>query len=805
MTPPSLRHALRQLWLSPVLTLTIVLTLGLGIGVVTTIGSGANAMLLRPLPFAMDESRLVALFESQPALGKTWKSISAPNLKDWQAESRAFSGIAPYNQASCDIGGTERPERVPCAVAAGSFFRVLGIRPALGRGFAAGEDVAGGDRVVVLSDRLWERRFNRNPDVLGKMLDVDGVARQVVGVLGPHVEFPEWAELWTPLVLDPAAPRGERRLDAVARLRQGQTVAEAQADMDRVARGLEARYPATNKGWGACVRPLRDAVMPPAARAGLLALLGAVILVLLLVCANVATLLLARAGSRRHEMSIRRAIGATRPALFAQVLGESLLLAAVGGVAGVLAASWGVDLMRSVVPFEIPHWIYMDLDARVLAFAACAALGAGLVFGVAPAWHLSTAGVVSTGRGEAAAMTPRARGALRHAMVVAQFAISLVLLVGAVLLARSAWRVNAADPGFDSAHLMTMRVSLRAAGYGDLAARTAAVDRILEEVRRMPGIEGAAATNHLPASQGGFASAAFETSARPDEDRADVTASINAVTANYLATLGLPLVNGRTFLEAEVQRGDRVAVVGRKLADRLWPGLDAIGRELRRRGDPASLRVVGVVADVPQPYQMKGIDAWPDAQAYVPISVIAEASAEPTIVVRTSGDPGAVTPSIRAAVATAAAGAATFDLLPMEQVLRRLNWLPTFWSQMFGALAAVALLIAGIGVYGHTAYTVASRTYEFAIRVALGAAPGSVVRLVVRGVIVLALAGALIGLPCAWLVSGSLASMLDNVNATDPAVYAAVTLFLFALLLAAAYVPARRAGTADPLETLRTC
>ncbi|MGE5359565.1 MAG: ABC transporter permease [Bacteroidales bacterium] len=806
MTSPSFRHAARQLWASPVLTATLVLTLGLGIGVVTTIGSGANAMLFRPLPFAVDEARVVALFESQPALGKTWKSVSAANLRDWRAESRSFSDIAAYNQANCDVGGTERPERVRCAAAEAAFFRVLGVAPALGRAFAKGEDVAGADRVVVLSDRLWERRFGRNPNVLGQLLEIDGVARQVVGVLGPHVEFPEWAELWRPLVLDPSASRGERRFDAVARLRPNVTVAAAQAEMNGVARGLEARYPETNQGWGVFVRPLKDAVMPPTARAGVVALLGAVVLVLLLVCANVATLLLARAGSRRHEMSVRRALGATRFTLFVQVLAESLLLAALGGAAGVLAAAWGVALMRGIVPFEIPHWIYMDLDPRVLAFAACCSIGSGLLFGVTPAWHLSTSSVAWTGRKDAVATAAgrRGRAAVRHAMVVAQFAISLVLLIGAVLLSRSAWRVNTASPGFDSARLMTLRVSLHGAGYGDIATRMTAVEAVLRELRRMPGVEAAAATNHLPASSSGFASATFETTTRPDDERTGVTASINAVTADYQRTLGVPVVSGRMLEPAEVQRADRVAVISRKLADRLWPGRDPIGREMRRRGDPRPLKIVGVVADVPPPYQMKGVDAWPDAQAYVPISVIAAASTEPTIVVRASGEPSAVTSAMRATVAAVVADAPIFDVMSMEQVLRRVNWLPTFWSRMFGALAVMSLLIAGVGVYGYTAYTVSARSYEFAIRVALGAAPASVVRLVARGVVILAVSGVLIGLPCAWLVSGSLATMLENVSARDPIVYGAVTLFLSTVLLVAAYLPARRAANADPLETLRT-
>ncbi len=799
-----LRHAVRQMKHSPLLTVTVVLTLTLGIGIVTSAGSGVVAMLLRPLPFAHDEATLVALFESQPQLGKTWKSISVPNVRDWQAENHTFDRIAPYAQQNRDIGGKERPERIPGAAVSAGFFQVLGVRPLLGRTFVTGEDTAGRDRVVVLSDDLWGRRFHRDPGVLDRSIDVDGVAYRIVGVLGPHVEFPEWTEIWTPLVIDPTAPRNVRWLSAVARLAPGRTVAQAQADMDGVARRLEARFPDSNTGWGVFVRPLKESVLPRAAQMGMVAMLGAQVLVLLLVCANVANLLLARASGRRQEMAIRAALGATRVRLFRQVLVESLAYAVLGGIGGLLASSWGTDLMLGAVPFEIPRWIHMDLDGQVLAFAALVSLGSGLTFGMAPAWHLSTAGVGVAQRGDGSALPP-ARTRLRSVMLVNQFAISLVLLISAVLMAKSAAHAAAAKPGFEPEQLLTLRVSLHGVGYREADTRATTIEAMIARLRHAPGVSAAAATSRLPASRGGFDSALFETEGRPAGDRFTVYGSLNATTADYTAVLGLPLVRGRLLQTEEVQRGELVALVSQSLAGRLWPAADPLGRRFRKSGNDAEpwFKVVGVVGDVAQPYQMKGVDAWPDTQAYVPITTRPSASEEPTFIVRTPGDPAGVAHDAGGAVQAAAPDVPVFDVATMPRVLREVIWLPMFWSQMFGAVAILALLIAAVGVYGYTAYTVASRAYEFGIRVAMGARPAAVVRLVLARLVWLAAIGAGVGLPLAWLLSGTLAAMLDNVSATDVTIYAGVTLFLFAVLLVAAYLPARRAANADPCETLK--
>ena len=804
MIANDLRYAARQMKRTPLLTVTVVLTLTLGMGIVTTAGSGVVAMLLRPLPFARDEASLVALFESQPQLGKTWKSISVPNVRDWQAENRVFDRIAPYASQNRDIGGRERPERIPGAAVSADFFRVLGVGPVIGRTFVAGEDVAGRDRVAVVSDRLWERRFHRDPGVLEQSIDVGGVAHRIVGVLGPHVEYPEWTEIWTPLVLDPNSPRDVRWLSAVARLAPGKTVAQAQADMDGVARRLEARFPDSNAGWGAFVRPLKESVLPRSAQMGIVAMLGADVLVLLLVCANVANLLLARASGRRQEMAMRAALGATRARLFRQVLVESLLYAVLGGAGGVLASTWGIDLMQAAVPFEIPRWIHMDLDGQVLAFAALAALGSGFVFGMAPAWHLSTSAVAIAQRADGSGPPPP-RTRLRGAMLAGQFAISLVLLVSAVLMATSAVRAGSAKPGFEAERLLTLRASLHGVGYREPTRRATTIEAMIAQLRHAPGVSGAAATSRLPASRGGFDSALFEPEGRPAGDRFTVYGSLNATTAGYAAVLGLPLVRGRLLQPEEVQRAELVALVSQSLAGRLWPGADPLGRRFRKSGNDAEpwFKVVGVVGDVAQPYQMKGVDAWPDAQAYVPITTRPSASEEPTFVARTPGDPASVARDARAALQAAAPDVPVFDVATMPRVLRDVIWLPMFWSQMFGAVAVMALVIAAVGVYGYTAYTVASRTYEFGIRSALGARPRGIVWLILVRVVWLAAIGGALGLPLAWLLSGNLSAMLDNVSATDTTVYAGVTLFLLAVLLAAAYLPARRAAHADPCETLK--
>ncbi len=800
-----LRYALRQMMRTPLLTFTVVLTLTLGIGIVTTGGSSVYGMLLRPLPFAQDQATLVALYESQPKLGKTWKGISVPDMRDWQRENRVFEGIAPFARTAYDVGGTERPERVQAAAVSPNFFRILGIRPTRGRAFVDGEDLAGRNRVVVISDRLWERRFHRDPKVLDRSLDVDGVAYRIVGVVGRRVEYPEWVEMYTPLVLDPDSPRLHHWLNAVARLKPGRTIAQAQADLDRVARDLEKRYPDTNDGWGAFVRPIKESVLPTAAQLGIWALLGADVLVLLLVCTNVATLLLARANSRRPEMAMRAVLGASRRRLFTQVLVESLLLSVAGGIGGVLAASWGVDLMVRIVPFEIPHWIDLGLAPQVLVFAAVVSLGAGIIFGMAPAWQLSTAGTAIAQRGDSG-NAPPARTRLRSVLLVAQFAQSLVLLVAAVLLTMSAVRAAGVYPGFEPRHVMTMKASLHGSRYSDAQKRAVVIDEAIRQMARVPGVQGAAATTTLPASFEGFEGAFFESDDHRGDDRFTVYGSINGTTADYTSVLALPLLQGRLFRPEEVRRADNVALVSRSLAARLWPGADPLGRRLRKSGDAAEpwFQVVGVVGDVTPPYEMKGIDSWPDASAYVPITTRPLAALEPTFLARTPGDPLSIAGGLRAAIEQTAADVPIFDILTMKQVLRKVIWVPVYWSQLFGGVAVLALIIATVGVYAYTAYTVTSRAHEFGVRVALGAVPGRVVRMVLGRVVVLAALGALTGLPLAWLLSGALTPMLDAVSPTDKSVYTGVTLFLFAILIVAAWLPARRAALADPSETLKS-
>lgn len=794
------RYALRLQRKRPGLATVMIAILALGIGIDTAIFNLLNAMLLRPLPYAASEG-LVALHAAQLTQGTDWDPISPLDLRDWRERNRVFADLGSFARAEFNLGHERRAERIQGARVSANLFPLLGIEPVRGRGFTLHEDRPGGDRVVLLSHALWQRRFDGDPEIVGRTLRLNGVPHAIVGVMPPRFEFPEWAKLWTPLALDwERAERTPRYLDAMARLRPGVTPEQAQSDLAVIARELEEEYPATNRDWGARVRPLRDELMPLEARAGLYLMLAAVSLVLFVVCANVATLRLSQVAGRRREHALRQALGASRLALARQLLTESLTVSLGGGVLGIAVSLAAVRAMVAAVPVPIPFWIHFDLDPRILLFTLVITLLAGVVFGLGPALVSVRARLVDALKEG----THGARGGrFRQALVGLEIALSVVLVIAAMLMLKGFLHLQQIDRGYEPRGVSTLRLTLEGEEYETTSRRRHFADQLLERVTALADVSSAGLVDFLPTSRQGYVRTSVAVEGRRGEDADETAATLHGIAGDYFATLGFTLLRGRFPSVSEIHRGDPVAVVSRSLAERLWPETDPVGRRLRPGRDPAGewLEVVGVLTDVEQAYQMGGIDTWPDAQLYVPLPRTGRRAW--TLVAEGTQPPDALVPPIRAAVAELDPNLALFDVLSLEEVLRRFEWLPRFWGQMFTALAVIAVLIALLGIYGITAYAVSQRGHEIGLRMALGARPAQVVGQVLAQGMTLVATGLGLGLVLAWVSTGAMSALLLGVSPTDPPVYLGVTLFFTIVAVAANYLPARRALRVDPLTALR--
>ncbi len=796
-----LRYALRTLRRSPGFVAAAVLCLGLGIGANTTIFSLVDSTVFRPLPYA-DPERLVAVNEARIRKERERNPLSYPEFADWRAAARSFEGFAAHDHRFFNLSTAEEPQHVQGAAVSSDFLRVLGTRPALGRDFSPDDDRPGAARVVLLGHRLWERSFDSDPRIVGRAIRVDGEPATVVGVTPPGFEFPEFAQIWMPLALDAAREsRASHSVEALGRLGPGVTAAAAEADLEAAARRLEALYPETNTGVGALVMPLRDQLAPEAARTAMLLMLAAVGFVVLIACANVANLTLARSTARSRELAVRIALGAGRGRLVRQLLAESLVVALAGGVLGVLLAVWGIDLVRAAIPVELPAWIRLELNGRVLVYTLAASLATALLSGLAPALEASRPrldeALKEGGRG--ATESPR-RNRLRGALVVSEVALSLVLVLSAVLLVRSLLTMHRIEPGFDVRHALTMHMGLTGPAYDDPGQRIEFFREVLERIEAHPAVESAGIVDNLPPIDS-WVSNSFEVEGRPVPRGEEPEALVHPVTAGYLSALGIPLVRGRGFTQREASDSTAaVAIVNQKLARRFWPGEDAIGRRLRF--DPAEpwLTVVGVAGDV---YQ--GLRIWdvgkPGAEIYIPYARWPRGSV--ALVVRTRSDPAPLAPAVTSQIRAVDPTLPLFDMLPMETVFTRSFWMPRFASLMFGAFAAIAVALAALGVYGVVAYSVSRRTHEIGVRMALGARSADVVGLVVRQGMRLAALGTALGVLGALAVTRLLEGMLYEVSATDPLSFLTPPLALAGVAFLASWLPARRASRVDPMTTLR--
>jgi putative ABC transport system permease protein len=801
-----LRFGVRMLLRSPLTAGLALLTLALGIGANTAIFSVVDGVLRQPLPLPHPE-RLIRVIDSNPTHGLPRFGSSALNFRDWREQSHSFESLAAFRSDTYNLSAAGTPETLVGGDVTWDFFRVLGVRPALGRFFRPEEDRPGAARVAVLSQALWRSRFGGERGVLGRRVLLDGLAHTVIGVAPPAAAavFPQVA-VWVPQAADYQQWRSSRHLQVVGRLRAGTSLARAQAEMSAIAARLERQYPADNLGWGVLLQPLHE-VMVERIRPALALLRLAVWAVLLIACANVASLLLARLASREREIAMRSALGAGRGRLARQIVVESVVLFAAGGALGLVLAAWATPALVALYAGAIPRAEAIGVDGRVLAFSLIVTLAAGLLVGQVPAFGL----LLGSDRHRALkegglAMAGSRRGRrLRSVLVLAEVALALTLLVGAGLLLRSFARLQAVDPGFAPRGLLGVALSLPEATYGGnaLPRRVAFQRQALARVRSLPGVTAAATVYPLPFSGRDYLDS-FLVEGRPRPSPADLPAvAVSAVSPGYFQALRIPLLRGREFGEQDDAAGPPAAVVSRAIAGRFWPGEDPVGRRISfdLKAPAGGVRwwtVVGVVGDV----RSQSLGLEPEANIYR--CQLQWPRWDLWLVARTAGDPGSLAAPVRRALQ------AVDPDLPLD----RIHTLPelvdrslaerrvrTLLLSLFGGLA---LILAAVGIYGLISDSVTQRTHEIGIRVALGAGRAQVLGLVLRQGMGLVGAGLAAGLAGSWLAARLLADQLFEVSAGDPLTFAAMVLVLAAVALAAHWVPAQRATEVAPLEALRT-
>ena len=800
-----LRYALRQLARSPGFTAVAVLTLALGIGANTAIFSVVYGALLKALPYA-DPQSLVSV----------WGGRALAEFVGVRDGNRTLQGVAAYmDRIGIGLSGTGEPARLAGALASADLFRVLGVSAALGRTFAAGEDQPGSNAVVLLSDGLWRARFGADRSIIGRTLDLDGIPRTVIGVMPRGFWFPRReTELWLPVRLDRSNPGefwGSGGYYMVGRLRPGMTRGQARADVRALAERLRIENPVWRPSEryyfnGLDVIPLDQRIVEGGTRRLLLVLLGAVGMVLVIACANVANLLIARGAARERELSLRAALGAGRARLIRQLVTECVLLAAVGGLTGLALAFGGERALLGLLPPDTPRLGDVSVNGAVLTFTAVLALGVGIVFGLAPALRLSRPDLVGslsegTSRGGSGPRKRRLAGAL----VAAEIALGVVLAVGAGLLLKSFARILAVDPGFRIEHLVTARISPPKARWSDpgFTAPSAAMEarqrvfyrQLLERLRGSPGITSVAVTSQAPFEKTNEFGAMWVDGYTTNPNELE-TMNGRKVTADFFRTLSIPVLRGRALSDADQPNTPRVALIDETAAQRYWKGKDPIGGRIRYPW-PGWLTVVGVVGTT----KNNDLTDQPQPTFYVPFAQYPQA--QMTVVARTGGDPAAAFGAIRAAVRELAPDVPVSDERTMTERLADSVAQPRFATGLLVAFGALALLLGAVGTYGLMAYTTQRRTRELAVRMALGAQTRDVLWTVIRDGAVLAAAGVLGGTGLALALTRSLRGLLFEVSPTDPTTFALVAIVLAGAALLASYLPARRATKVDPMVALR--
>jgi putative ABC transport system permease protein len=795
-----LRYALRALVRSPGFTLAVVLTLALGIGANSAIFSVVYGVLIRPLPYAQPD-RIVLLFTRYPQVGRS--NTSLPDFRDWREGTHSFEQLAARHGATFTLTGEGEPERVIADRVTSNFFTTFGVKPMLGRAFLPDEDKVGGeDRVVVLSHGYWQRRFGGDRRVLGKQIQLNGKPWTVVGVAPPEFRFQRAVDLWAPTRADTTLPRRAEFLDVIGRLKPGVTVEQASTDLGAVVRRLTQQYPQTNGTLSSEVISLREDLVHDV-RPSLYAFIGAVALVLLIACANVANLLLARGATREREIAVRVALGAGRGRLVRQLLTESVVLALLGGVAGIAIATWCVAALGAMKVEMLPRQGEIEMNVPVVVFSMSLALATGLLFGLAPALRVSRGPLSASLREGARGATGGSLARLRGALVLSEVALALMLLVGAGLLIRSFENLSRVDLGFEPAGVLTYSVTFPTSRFPDRTLLPPVYRSILERARTLPGVRTAAISVDLPMAGSGYLSYTVEglvpRDARPDDPPDDVQ-PFN-VSPEYFSALRIPLRRGRLLAPTDAETAPRVALVNEEFARRSFQGTDPIGRRITF-GDPADsaswMTIVGVVGNVAQ----EGVTAKPYPQLYRSIEQWPRSSV--LVSLRTDRDAVSLAASARAAMRDVDRDLVVNDMQPLEARVAQSIARPRLSVWLLTGFSCLALLLAAVGIYGVMAYTVAQRTREIGVRMALGADPGNVKRLVVKQGMRPALLGVVVGLLAALGASRLIASLLYGVSAIDPVTFVVVPLFLAGVALVATYLPARRATLVPPTVALQS-
>jgi predicted permease len=792
-----LRYAVRTLLKKPGFAAIVVLALGIGIGANTAIFSVVNGVLLRPLPYP-EPDRIVMVWMNNTRMKVDQDIHSYANYVDYRDQNQSFEQIAAYSGVSLNLIGSGDPERVIGAMSTSNLFSVLGVQPMMGRVYTVEEEEPGRDQVVVLGYGLWKRRFGGDPDIVGQTISLSDVKREVIGVMPASFRFPHKdAELWAPLAVDPnrRSNRGGFSYYAIGRLKPDVSLEQARADMSSIADQLQQQYPNIMEGYGVNLVPLHEQVVGKT-RLALLVLLGAVVFVLFIACANVANLLLARSAVREREIAIRMALGAGRRRLIRQLLTESSLLALLGGAAGLLIANWGLKALIALSPEDTPRLDQITIDRRVLLFTLAVSLLTGLLFGLAPALQASKPDLNESLKEGGRSSTGGVQGRrIRSALVIFEVALSLVLLIGAGLMVKSFMSL-----GFKPDRLFTMNLQLSRSRYQGRLGQ-AFYRQLIERTEALPGVESAGAItgmfiDALPNSGN------FTVEGRPPVPAAEeVEAPVDFVTPGYFRTMGIPLLQGRDVEERDDPDSAPVVVINNTFAQRFWPGEDPLGKRFKFGGpdSPAPwLSIVGVVADM----RRTGYDAEVRCEAFLPYSQRSFIGFM-ILVVRARADPRSIIPAVRDAVWAIDPNQPISHIKTMDQTLdemisqRRLNMV------LFGIFAATAMMLAAVGVYGVISYSVTQREHEMGIRMALGARGADVIQLVLFQGLRLTLAGVGLGLIGALLLTRVMSSLLYLVSATDTWTFAIIPMLLAGVALAASFIPARRATKVDPMVALR--